>query len=276
MEKDYFGGLNWSLFFREKPAFSKGEEVLVCRIEDNGREKDSFLKIDDIPFRYSPRFENLEETISYDSILSYFNNDSIRPLLNSWILSELTKERLRGGRYYSDIGEFCPDPELDSFFTIKNYLLDDYKSGNNKDYHNAIKSVCEQFLQGYRANGKDKKAPQEEENPKKEKSVPLSERMNPDLYKTLRHFVDIHYLIELDDFFALNVMELNPETGRPYCKNLTDFGHIFRQEFEKKKCGSITCSDIQEYIFKYEKKSGKYKQYTLQTIERTTYTEMTY
>lgn len=245
MEKDYFGGLNWSLFFREKPAFSKGEEVLVCRIEDNGKEKDSFLKIDDIPFRYSPRFENLEETISYDSILSYFNNDSIRPLLNSWILSELTKERLRGGRYYSDIGEFCPDPELDSFFTIKNYLLDDYTSGNNKDYHNAIKSVCEQFLQGYRANGKNKKAPQEEEIFLKGE-IPLKEDSSSYI-EIFRTFVESGDLIENKYCFTVKKTNAN-QNGKPF-----GFIEVYTRKLKKDKSLYIPPKIFDKYIWKNER-----------------------
>ena len=158
MNNDYFGGLSWKLFFREKPDFARGNEVLVCHIEGTERD-DSILYIDNIPFKRGylwaidiegKHFDSLPYNESF--VTSYFNNEAIHPLLNSWILSELLKDEMRGGQWDSDIGRYFSNPERDSLYSIRKYILDDYNHAGSKDYHDTLRSVCEQFLCGYRTN----------------------------------------------------------------------------------------------------------------------------
>lgn len=255
MNTDYFGGLPWSLFFREKPDFAKGDEVLVCHIEvrRSGKNWNRYLLVDNIAFPFGPWGEELVgETyshehdhdvffIDYKLIISYFNNESIKPLLNSWILSELYKECMRSGRYYSDIGEYCDDPELDSFFTIKKYLLDDYDYIGKRDPHNTARLTCIQFLRGFRTNwekGQRELICDEDKNLDYIEGGYRYSYANEELF---RPFVEREYLLRSHGHYIFDLKN---------CTSARQFRSIYADLLERGKVKKITTSKMYECIYK--------------------------
>lgn len=255
MNMDNFGGLPWTLFFREKPDFAKGDEVLVCHIErrEIGKSWNHYLLVDNIAFPFDAEYYGLVGEvyshehdydvlfIDYKLILSYFNNDAIKPLLNSWVLSELYKEDMRGGRWYSDIGEYCLDPELDSFFTIKKYFLDDYKNIGKKDSHNTARITCIQFLRGYIAKWEKEQRELLSDEDKNLDYVEGGYSYPYAIEELFRPLVERGYLLRSHGHYIFNL---------EHCTSARQFRTIYEGLFNKGEVKKITLEKMHEWIYK--------------------------
>ena len=134
MMERIFGGLPWQFFFREKPSFSTSEgKVLVCHFELTESviflpmEYTLFIDSAFFPTSFKPDLIPLEEQvidwikkrINYETILEYFTNQEVNPLLQDWISTELDKARRT-------------EEQIEPFLTLSFYLGDSFFSASEE------------------------------------------------------------------------------------------------------------------------------------------------
>ena len=240
MKSDYFGGLNWSLFFREKPAFSTGEEVLVCHIEGNWIHIDSFSE----EVGYYPyskiSIQGKKLFIDYGVITAYFRSEEIYPLLNSWIYEELSKDETAPCQYFG--GEYVGNDERDSFFEVKRFIEDSYRYPDN----DALREHHIKTIQGLKEGPQSvEKAPQIEEIVLKGET-PLRED-NSRYIGIFRTFVESGDLTEHKYCFTINKNN-KQKKGKP-----SEFVEVYAKKLKKDKTEYIPPKFFDKYIWKNER-----------------------